>query len=94
MVLNGLEREQLRNWKGYGKVTFTRPFLMLDKVTFDEHVCVWERYCKGDNYRIHIYTTLMALFPKLKVFKGLISRSDNSINRNNVDISHIVIQRE
>ena len=31
-----------------GKVTFTRPFLMLGKVTFDEQVNVLERYCKGD----------------------------------------------
>ena len=30
-----LEREPLRYGKGDGKVTFTRPFLMLGKVTFD-----------------------------------------------------------
>ena len=29
------------------KVTFTKPFLMLGKVTFDKHVNVLERYCKG-----------------------------------------------
>ena len=33
---------------GDGKVSFTRPFLMLGKVTFDAHVNVLERYCKGD----------------------------------------------
>ena len=31
-----------------GKVTFTRPFLVLGKVTFDEQVNVLEKYCKGD----------------------------------------------
>ena len=34
--------------EGDGKVTFTEPFLMLGKVTFDEQVNVLERYCKGD----------------------------------------------
>ena len=29
-----------------GKVTFTRPFLMLGKVTSEEHVNVWERIVK------------------------------------------------
>ena len=38
-----LEREPLRYCKCDGKVTFTRPFLMLGKVTFDEHVNVLER---------------------------------------------------
>ena len=33
-------------WKGHGKVTLTRPFLMLDKVTFDEHAL--GMYWKGD----------------------------------------------
>ena len=42
----GLEREPLRYWEGEGKVTFTRPSLILDKVTFDEQVNVLERYCK------------------------------------------------
>ena len=59
---NGLEREPLRYCKGDGNVTFTKPFLMLGKVTFDEHVNVLERYC----------THLLALFPKLRVLKGLI----------------------
>ena len=45
--LKGLEREPL-NCKGDEKVTFTRPFLILDKVTFDEHVNVLESYCKSD----------------------------------------------
>ena len=35
-----LEREPLRYCKCDGKVTFTRPFLMLGKVTFDERVNV------------------------------------------------------
>ena len=30
------------------KVAFTRPFLMLGKVTYDEHGNVLEKYCKGD----------------------------------------------
>ena len=46
-VLTDLEREPLRYWKGDGKVTFTKPFLMLGKVTFDKHVNAMERYCKG-----------------------------------------------
>ena len=37
-----LEREPLRFFKGD-----TRYSLMMDKVTFDEHVHVLERYCKG-----------------------------------------------
>ena len=48
MDLKDLEREPLRHCEGDGKVTFTRPFLMLGKVTFDEQVNVLERYCKGD----------------------------------------------
>ena len=51
-------------------MTFTKPFLMLGKVTFDAHVNILERYWKGGI--IHIYKTLMALFPKSKVLKGLI----------------------
>ena len=35
---------------------------------------------------MHIYKTLMALFPKLKVLKGLISHSDGNKN------VHIIIQ--
>ena len=46
-VLKDLEREPLRYWKGDGKVTFIEPFLMLGKVTYDKHVNVSERYCKG-----------------------------------------------
>ena len=46
-VLKDLEREPLRYWKCDGKVTFTKPFLILGKVTFDEHVNVLKRYCKG-----------------------------------------------
>ena len=34
---------------------------MLDKVTFDEHVNALERYW----IYLHIYKTLMALFPRL-----------------------------
>ena len=37
-----------RHCEGDGKVTFTRPFLMLGKVKFDEQVNVLESYCKGD----------------------------------------------
>ena len=36
------------HYKGNEKVTFTRPFLILGKVTFDEHVNVLEEYCKGN----------------------------------------------
>ena len=42
------------NQGGDGNVTFTRPFLMLDNFrgvyhkTFDEHVNVSGKYCKGD----------------------------------------------
>ena len=39
-----LEREPLRYCKGDGKVTFTRPFLILDKLTFEDHINVLERY--------------------------------------------------
>ena len=45
-LLKDLEREPLRYWKGNGKMTFTKPFLILGKVTFDKHVNVLERYCK------------------------------------------------
>ena len=31
-----------------GKVTFTRPFVMLGKVTFEEQVNVLVRNCKGE----------------------------------------------
>ena len=44
----GLERETLRYCKNDGKVTFTKPFLILAKMTFDEHVNVLERYCKDE----------------------------------------------
>ena len=47
-VLKLLEREPLRYCKCDGKVIFTRPFLRLDKVTFDDHVNALERYWKGD----------------------------------------------
>ena len=50
-------------------VTFTRPFLMLGKVTFDEQVNVLERYCKMMYYK-HLQT-LIALFLKSKVLNGL-----------------------
>ena len=43
-----LEREPLRYCKCDGKVIFTRPFLILGKVTFDHHVNALERYWKGD----------------------------------------------
>ena len=42
------KREPLRHFEGDGKVIYTRPFLILGKVTFDEQVNVLERYCKGD----------------------------------------------
>ena len=38
--LKDLEREPLRYWKGFEKVTLTRPFLLLDEVTNDEHANV------------------------------------------------------
>ena len=43
-----LEREPLRYCKCDGDVTFTRPFLILGKVTFDEHVNALEMYWKSD----------------------------------------------
>ena len=43
-----LEREPLKYCKGDGKVSFTRPFPMSGKVTFDEQVNVLERYWKCD----------------------------------------------
>ena len=46
-ILKDLERERLRYWKGSEMVTFTKPFLIFGKVTFDKHVNVLERYCKG-----------------------------------------------
>ena len=48
MDVKDLEREPLRHCEDGGKVTFTKPFLMLDNVTFDEQVNVFERYCKGN----------------------------------------------
>ena len=54
-------------------LSLTRPFLAFGKVIFNEQVNVWERYCKADS--IHIFKTLIALFTKLKVLKGLISHS-------------------
>ena len=33
-----MEREPLRYCKADGKVTFTKAFLMLGKVTFDKHI--------------------------------------------------------
>ena len=60
--LKPLERESLKYCKCDGKVTFTRHFLMLDKVTFGEYINALERW-----YIVHIYKTLIALFPKLKV---------------------------
>ena len=38
--LKDLKGEPLKYCKVDGKVTFTRPFLMFGKVTFDEHVIV------------------------------------------------------
>ena len=45
--LKCLERGPLRYCKGdcNGKVTFTRPFLMLDKLTFTEHVAIFAVLC-------------------------------------------------
>ena len=43
MEIKLFERESLMYCKCNGKVIFTRPFLMLDKVTFDEHVDALER---------------------------------------------------
>ena len=34
--------------KGDGKVTFTRPYLILCKVTFDEYVNILAMYCKSE----------------------------------------------
>ena len=41
-------KESHRHFEGDGKVIFTRPFLMLGQVTFDEQVNVLERYRKDD----------------------------------------------
>ena len=66
-----LEREPLSYFKCDGKIIFTRPFLMLGKVTFDDHGTgnALERYWKGDIS--YTFTKpkqcLMALFPKLRV---------------------------
>ena len=38
----------MRYWKGDGKVTFTRPFLLLVKMAFEGYINVFERYCTGD----------------------------------------------
>ena len=40
----GLERQPLGYCKCDGNVTFIPPFLMLGKLTFDEHVNVLERF--------------------------------------------------
>ena len=44
--LKYLEREPIRYYKGDGKITFTRIFLMLGEGSFDEYVNTFERYCK------------------------------------------------
>ena len=49
-----LEREPLRYCKCDGKVIFTRPFLMLGKVTFDDDVNALERYWKGDIMSVNL----------------------------------------
>ena len=67
--LSRFEKRAIRYCKCGGKVTFTRPFLIFDKVTFDEHVNVPERYCKCDNTHSQ---NLMILFPKSKVIQYLI----------------------
>ena len=52
-------------------MTFTKPFPLFGKLTFNKHVNVLERYCKGG-----ISSTFTTpLFPKSKVLEGLISRS-------------------
>ena len=43
-----LRKGTTRYWNGDGNVTFTRPFLLLNKVTFDEYVDVLESSLKGD----------------------------------------------
>ena len=68
----GLGREALRNCKGDIKVTFTRYFLTLGKVTFDEHLNVLERSGKV-TYQPHLPNFNGVLFSKLG---GLILRSD------------------
>ena len=42
------ETDLLRYCKCNGKVTFTRPFLLLGKVILDEHVNVLEKVLGGD----------------------------------------------
>ena len=59
-------------------MTFTILFLILVKVTFDEHVNVLKMYCKCDIS--YIYKTL--IFPKLKVLKGIISYSESLLDAN------------
>ena len=57
-------------WKGNRKVTFTRTFLKLGKVTFDKHVNGLERYHKGD--MSYTFTkSLWLSFQTSKVLKGL-----------------------
>ena len=46
-------------------------------MTFDEQVNILERYWK-DDISLYIYKTSMALFPKLKGLKGLISHIVNA----------------
>ena len=57
--LKGLEREPLKYWKGDGKVTFTRPFLMLGNVTFDTQVYIFLGMVLKRRYITHIYKTLI-----------------------------------
>ena len=52
---------------------FPSLFLMLGKVTFDDHVNALERYWKGE-ISYTFYKTLTA--PKLGAIKGLISCSE------------------
>ena len=57
-------------WKGDEKVTFTKPFVMLGKVTFDKHVNVLERYCKG-GFHTHLQNLNGSLFQNQRSLKVL-----------------------
>ena len=67
-----MERELLRCCQCDGKVTFTKAFLMVIKVIFDQHVNCLERYCKGrisNTFTKHKWLS----FQNMKVIKGLVS---------------------
>ena len=56
--MNDLEGESLGYWKDDAKVTLTRYFLLMGKVTFDKHLKVLVRSWKGDISDTLVYSNV------------------------------------